>query len=224
MTSNFDRRAQPDAAERFSRARAAGRREPNFAQLLATPAVWSMTILTERMTASELVRFRSALVDFAATRGLQVYAPGIVTCFVPTRGPITSDDRGAVLDWLCRNEKVHLVHILRRPRTSGEISLTTFKPVEMDEAPTTRPQMRRVADAPDIRVPDEDLSQEPTVYADEMSQEQADHDNGERASGTGDPSGGRLRGTPTGKLRPRKAQVSANRRASVGDREKRHGR
>ncbi len=224
MTSNFDRRAKPNAAARFRRARTADRREPNFAQLLTNPAVWSMSILTERMSATDLDRFKCDLVDFAATRGLQVYAPGIVTCFVPTRGPITSDDRGAVLDWLYRSEKVYLVHILRRPRSLGEVGLTTFKSAELDEAPTSRPELQRVADAPDLRVPDEDVSQEPVLYADEMSQEQPDTDDWDRASRAGDPSLSRPSDTPIGKSGPRKAKVPAHRPASVRVQEKRHGR
>lgn len=224
MTSNFDRRAKPDAAARFSRGRHAKGRMPNFAQLLTNPAVWSMTILTERLTASELDRFRGALVDFAATRGLQVNAPGIVTCFVPTRGPITSDDRGAVLDWLYRSEKVYLVHILRRPRTLGEIGLTTFKSADPEEGPTVRPQLRRVADDPDLRVPYEDVSQEPAVYADEMSQEQPDTDDSDRTQTTGSPPKRRPRATPAGQVRARQVKGPAPRRAGIRAQEKRHGR
>jgi hypothetical protein len=181
-----------------------------------------MSILTERMSTTDLVRFKGEMADFAATRGLQVYAPGTLTCFVPTHGPITSEDRGAVLDWLCRSEKVFMVHILRRPRSLGEVGLSTFKSAESNEEPSSRPELQRVADAPDLRVPDEDLSQEPAIYADETSQVQPELDDWDRTPSTTAPAQNRRSGNSNRKASPR--QASTHRRAGVRAQEKRHGR
>lgn len=224
MTSHFERRSQPEAVARFGRARAADRRKPKITNLLEHPAVWSMSILTERMSTTDLAQFKRALADFAATRGLQMYAPGIVTCFIPTRGAITSTDRGAVLDWLCRSEKVHVVHILRRPRTLGEIGLTTFDAVEPAVPSRAIAEVQRVPDAPDGRLPDEDISQEPALYADEVSQEPPDDATRDRQQKVSEPAQSLRAAAQPGIQRLRRIKSAAKRSAGERAQEKRHGR
>lgn len=87
----------------------------SLATLLADPAVWSLTYLTHGIGNAERWQLFQSFADFAARRGLQVHVRMGRTFVVPTRGPITTDDRGALLAWLCARPEVHFVQVLRRP-------------------------------------------------------------------------------------------------------------
>jgi hypothetical protein len=178
MNSAFRRNADAQAAARFTRSRDRGQvhRKPNLAHLLSSPASWAMSIMTHKLTEVEKRRFKQDLADFAGERGLQVYAPHALTVFAPTDGPITSDDRGAVLAWLIERVEVHLVLIRKRPTPSqgssgtGNIGSASSFMVstgnhrrEVDGGRQNQPGMPTV-NVEAYEVPDEDRSQEPEAY------------------------------------------------------------
>jgi hypothetical protein len=178
MNSAFSRTPDDQAAARFTRSRDRNQaqRKPNLGQLLSSPASWAMSIMTHKLTEVEKRRFKQDLADFAGERGLQVYAPHALTVFAPTDGPITSDDRGAVLAWLIERVEVHLVLIRKRPTPSqgssgtgsvgsaGSFMVSTGnRRREVDGGRQNQPGMPTV-NVEAFEVPDEDRSQEPAAY------------------------------------------------------------
>jgi hypothetical protein len=182
MNSAFSRTPDDQAAARFTRSRDRNQvhRKPNLAQLLSSPASWAMSIMTHKLTEVEKRRFKQDLADFAGERGLQVYAPHALTVFAPTDGPITSDDRGAVLAWLVERVEVHLVLIRKRPSpaqgaggTGSVGSASSFmvstgnRRREVDAGRTSHADMPTV-NVEAFEVPDEDRSQEPDAYPEDF--------------------------------------------------------
>lgn len=178
MNSASRRNPDAQAAARFTRSRDSYRdcRPPNLAQLMSSPASWVMSILTHGLTEVEKRQFKQDLADFAGERGLQVYAPHALTVFAPTDGPITSDDRGAVLAWLIERAEVHWVLIRKRPTppqgSSGTVSIgsarsfmvsTGNRRLEVDASRNSHAGMPPV-NVEAVEVPDEDRSQAPEAY------------------------------------------------------------
>lgn len=105
--------SKPDGSLRPWAQPARTRSPSTLARLLADPAVWKLTIMTSALNDSERRHYREAFADFAAGRGLQVWFSAGTTCIAPTTAPITSEDRGAVLGWLCSCTEVHFIHVRR---------------------------------------------------------------------------------------------------------------
>ncbi|MBH9578156.1 hypothetical protein [Inhella proteolytica] len=101
--------------------------------------MWKLTILTSALSASEQQRYRTAFADFAATRGMQVHFTPGTTFIAPSQAPLTSDDRGAVLGWLCAQPEVQFIHVRRATPTSRFCSVVCTRRSEpQDQAESGR--------------------------------------------------------------------------------------
>jgi len=108
------------ARERRSQPQITG---PRWAKFMNDPAVWSLSILTSSISDADRQRLREALADFAANRGLQAHFSCGTTFIAPTTAPITTEDRGAVMGWLCSRPEVHFVHVRRRPPATHSFAI-----------------------------------------------------------------------------------------------------
>lgn len=137
---------------------------PTFAQLLADPATWTHSIVTSAICDADRQRFREALTAFAAERGLQAHFSSGTTCIAPTNAPITAEDRGAVIGWLCSRPQVHFVHVHRRLPHTRSLVVACTPSCAADHVPPVW--------ADGQHGPDEDLSQETDAHA---TQQEAQH-------------------------------------------------
>jgi len=88
---------------------------PCWAALLNDPAVWSLTVLTEALSDAARQAFQDAFANCAASRGLQTHFSRGRFFIAPTTAPITTEDRGALMGWLCARTEVRFIHVCRRP-------------------------------------------------------------------------------------------------------------
>lgn len=137
---------------------------PTFAQLLADPATWTLSIMTSAICETDRHRFREALNAFAAERGLQAHFSSGTTCIAPTAASITEEDRGALIGWLCSRPEVHFVHVHRRLRQTRSLVVVCAPSRAADHVPPVW--------ADGQHGPDEDLSQEADAHA---TQQEAQH-------------------------------------------------